>query len=325
MKRYIGWILACLASLLLSGCASGQRDAGGYQINYVNTSGTRLVEESYTASETEGEPLARELLDRMRVPQYSGDYHSAIPDTVEVLSLSLAEENLTLDFGEAYYEMDNITEILMRTAVVETLTQVAGVSTITFTVEGNPLTDSMGAEVGRMTSDMFIDTRGEGINSYQYASLTLYFASGDGTKLQREMRNIYYSTNTSMERVVVEELLEGPANPRLGSIAASSTKILGTTVKDGVCTINFDNTFNQNPGSGVSPETAIYAIVNALSDNCGVTSVVFQINGSSDVLFRDSVSLAEPFTRNDAIVETVESQAETVQDTVLEPAVGVLN
>ena len=84
MKRYIGWILACLASLLLSGCASGQRDAGGYQINYVNTSGTRLVEESYTASETEGEPLARELLDRMRVPQYSGDYHSAIPDTVEV-------------------------------------------------------------------------------------------------------------------------------------------------------------------------------------------------------------------------------------------------
>ncbi|MDO5424810.1 MAG: GerMN domain-containing protein [Eubacteriales bacterium] len=331
MKKLLYGILAVLAALLLSACQQQTQEAFGYQINYVNEEGIRLVEESYTPEAKEGEALIQELLDRMRVPQYNGDYHSAIPDSVEIRSLTLAEKNVALDFNSAYYEMEALVEIMMRTAVVETLCQVPEVDSVTFTVEGEPLIDSMGTAVGQMNSDTFIDTKGAGINSYAYASLSLYFASPDGDRVVKEMRNVHYSTNTSLEKVVVEQLISGPVNQRLGRIAPAGTKILGVTQEDGVCTVNLDSTFNQAVAEGnVTPEAAIYAIVNALCDTCDIEKVQFQIDGESGLKFRDTVNLVAPFERNEDLilgVEAPESAADTGSSEAatgeLEPSIGI--
>ncbi|MDY3918237.1 MAG: GerMN domain-containing protein [Candidatus Limivivens sp.] len=332
MKKFQYGILAILAVLLLFACSRKTQETFGYQINYVNTEGVRLVEENYIPEAKGGTGLIQELLDRMRVPQYSGEYHSAIPDSVELQELSLEGKSAFLDFNSAYLEMDTIEEILMRTAVVETLCQIPDVEDVTFTVDGEPLLDAMGAQTGKMTADTFIDTRGDGINSYKYASLTLYFPSQDGEHVSMEMRNVHYSTNTSLERVIVEQMLKGPANIRLGRVASASTKILGVSLKDGLCTVNLDSTINQAPGEGnASPEACLYAMVNALCDNCRVERVQFQINGESDIKFRDSISLVEPFERKSSLILSVENnQTETLSEgtsesssKVLEPSIGV--
>ena len=74
----------------------------------------------------------------MRVPQYSGDYHSAIPDDVEVQNISFSDKSVTLDFSSSYQEMDALTEIVMRVAVVETICQIPEVGDVSFTVDGQP-------------------------------------------------------------------------------------------------------------------------------------------------------------------------------------------
>ena len=48
----------------------------------------------------------------------------------------------------------------------------------------------------------------EKINNIQEANLTLYFASESGDGLVRETQHVYYSSNTSIEKLVMEQLLD---------------------------------------------------------------------------------------------------------------------
>ena len=41
-------------------------------------------------------------------------------------------------------------------------------------------------------------------------TLTLYYADKDGTGLEKQTRVIHYSSNIALEKLVVEQLIEGP-------------------------------------------------------------------------------------------------------------------
>lgn len=51
---------------------------------------------------------------------------------------------------------------------------------------------------------------GNEINTYELVKVKLYFAT-DGDKLIAAYREKHYSTNTPLERFVVEELIAGPS------------------------------------------------------------------------------------------------------------------
>ena len=66
---------------------------------------------------------------------------------------------------------------------------------------------------------------------------------------------------------------------------------------DNVCYINFDSAF-ANTTLAVNEYIPIYSIVDSLSEMTPVTKVQIMINGSQDVMFRDSISLNQLFERN---------------------------
>ena len=57
---------------------------------------------------------------------------------------------------------------------------------------------------------MFIDNAGDEINSYERVKLKLYFADETGTELREINRTVVYNSNISMEKLVVEQLIDGP-------------------------------------------------------------------------------------------------------------------
>ena len=63
--------------------------------------------------------------------------------------------------------------MLTRAAIVRTLTQIPGIDYVSFTVQGELLTDSSGIAVGTMSSDLFIDNAGNEINAYENVNLHL--------------------------------------------------------------------------------------------------------------------------------------------------------
>ena len=135
------------------------------------------------------------------------------------------------------------------------------------------------------------------VNAYEKSELTLYFADASGQHLQAETREVMHSINTSMERLVVEQLLEGPETEGLKSTIPPDARLLNISVTDNVCYLNFDSAFLNNT-LDVADEIPIYSIVDSLTQLTAVNRVQFSVNGSPAVMFRDRISLDALFEQN---------------------------
>ena len=205
---------------------------------------------------------------------------AALPKKVKLERYTLEDEKLILYYNAAYGKMDTVREVLCRAALVRSLTQIDGVDLVMICVDGTPLTDKKGNTYGYQQAEDFVQNTGSSI----------------GEKLQKEEDTVRYNSNESKERVVVEQLMRGPSNNRLLATIPKGTKLLGVSIKDHICYLNFDEGL-RNIAPGVSPETVIYSIVNSVIDGGNVSEVQISINGDSSIVYQESIKLDEPLSR----------------------------
>ena len=93
-----------------------------------------------------------------------------------------------------------------------------------------------------------------------------------------------------------------PSNNRLLATIPKGTKLLGVSIKDHICYLNFDEGL-RNIAPGVSPETVIYSIVNSVIDGGNVSEVQISINGDSSIVYQESIKLDEPLSRNQEMIK----------------------
>ena len=181
------------------------------------------------------------------------------------------------------------------------MTQIPGIDYISIYCGDQPLMDRQGNPVGFISAgDFIINT--SNVNTYEKTELTLYFANSTGDKLVEEKREVAHNINTSMEQLIVEQLIAGPSGNGHQAVLPSDCKILSVSVTDNVCYINFDSAF-LNSSQSVNEYIPIYAIVNSLVDKTSVSKVQIMVNGSQDVMFREVVSLNTAFERNTDYIE----------------------
>lgn len=148
-----------------------------------------------------------------------------------------------------------------------------------------------------MTAESFVENPGEQINAIQTTTLTLYFSNRDGDALVKETQTVHYSSNISIEKLVIEHLLEQPKNAKGKSAIPSGTKLLSVTTVDGVCYVNFDAGFT-NQDYEIQEPIVIYSIVDSLSELSTVSKVQISVNGSTKGVYRDSYKLDKIYDRN---------------------------
>lgn len=295
-----------LPVLLCFGCGRGVLPEGNKDyVYYVNQDGTGLVKEEYTITEKDVKKQIGELLKALRAETESVDYRSAYPEDIQISSWNLVDSDLEIDFTKSYEQMDAAEELLLRTATVYTLQQVAGVDYIKFTLAGKELCDSDGKEIGFMNRDMFVENTGSSLHSYQDGNIHLSFANETGDKLIEEEINVRYNSNMSVEKLIVEQLIKGPMTEGAYPTISPDTKVLGVSVKDGICYVNFDEEF-LNVSYHVSPEVTIYSVVNSLVEGGEAGQVQILVNGKGDVSYQGKISLDRPFSRNLEIIEEEE-------------------
>lgn len=298
--------LLLLAVLLLMGCGKQNVKEEGtpVELYYLNKAETKVAMEQYFLQAQEPEEAVEELLAKLAGQPQDLTLKPAIGGSVNVLEYSIAEGQLSMKFDEHYKELSATTEVLTRAAIVRTLTQVPGIDYVSMQIREENLTDAAGKPVGVMSADMFVDNAGAEINAYEKTKLRLYFADESGTKLIEAVRPKIYSSNISMEKLVVEELIHGPNNSEIYPTVNPDTKIISVMVKDGICYVNLDDNFLVQPYN-VTNEVAIFSIVNSLVELPNVNKVQFLINGNTNVMYRENVSLTTVFERNLEIVGTL--------------------
>lgn len=304
MKK-IQWIGMLLLVLLLTACKkeSSAEEGNPYIIYEVNKEETKVSGREILTKETDSQALLELLMDELSRAPENTDLRAAIPDMISLESYTLSDESVILNFANNYSELSLTGEVLTRAAIVRTLTQIPDVNYVSFLVEGNPLLNRLGAPVGIMTAEQFIDNSGNEINTEEIASLNLYFANKNGDRLIKVNREVVYSSNISVEKLVVEQLISGvqegeEAYPTINQ----QTKVVSVTVRDGTCYVNLNDAFLAQPND-VSADVTIYSIVNSLVELSDVNKVQILINGENDITYKESMSFSNPFERNLELVE----------------------
>lgn len=320
MKKKLFCLVCLLLAFLCVGCGQKEQESQ-YKVIYLNKDKTGIVEVAYEPKNKETDGMIAEFLKALSSDPENVEYKKAIPNDVEVTNYSLEGAYLTIYFDADYSKMSEVEEVLCRAAVVKTLTQIQGVDCVSFFVEDKPLMDKDGVLIGSMTADSFIVNPGQQINAIQNTNLTLYFANAEGDALIKENRKVHYSSNISIEKLVIEQLLEGPETEGVRSALPSGTKLVNISVVEGVCYVSLDETF-RNQDYSVNEAIVIYSIVDSLSEIATISKVQISINGDTSGTYRDNFELSEMYARNLDYVTTLstketetENESEQVEDT----------
>lgn len=302
-----------LAAILLLGvvvscCACGSAGKGekgtAYEIYYVNNEETRIISKEYRSEATDEALLLEELLEQLAVISERLEYETPLAKEFTLMGHTLENGLLTLDFDERYKELRGTREVLVRASIVRTVIQLKQVESVAFTIKGEQLVDQSGTAIGVMNAESFIENAGKEINAYEKVDLRLYFANESGDYLVEEnRRNVVYNSNISLEKLVVEKLVEGPMAEGAYPTINPSTKVISVTVKDGICYVNLDGEFLNQPYN-VTTDVTIYSITNSLAELSNVNKVQVSVDGETNISYREKMSLNNVFERNLDMLET---------------------
>ena len=314
-KRAVFCFLPALL-FLFSGCgrnAQEETESGqAFEVYYLNREETTLSSETVYLDEelTQDEQISA-LLTALQTAPEDVSLKASAGTSFQINGYKVDEGQLNIDVDESYRKLPATTEVLVRVSLVRTFVQAEGINHILMTVAGESLTDTSGTAVGPMTADTFIDNAGDAINPNEMVTLTLYFANETGDRLVETTRTLEYNSNISVERLVVDCLVNGPDTDQAFPTINPNTKVLGVTSRDGICYVNLDETFLTQVYT-VTPEVVIYSITNSLVELTSVNKVQISINGQTDVVFRETFNLANLYERNlDLIGDSTETQTPT--------------
>lgn len=306
MKKRVwyGTVLLCIllfAAVCFAGCEKEEHQGTPVDISYINKNETKLVKEKHYLEGADTKQKIVEVLTLLCTVPDNKELRATLTSGINVVTYALDGEQVTVSLSEKYRDIPRTTEVLTRAAIVRSLTAIEGVSCVMLTINGEPLTDTLGNAVGVMTADMFVDNAGTKVEEEDTkVTLRLYFANAEGDGLiavNRELTHNADVSNVSMEKLVLEQLIKGPASDETYPTINPATKVLSVTVQDSVCYINFDSAL-ETAINNVTTDVTIYSIVNSLSELSNVNKVQFSIDGDSDKRFRDKYDFSTVFERN---------------------------
>ncbi len=286
-KKLIALLMViCTCATMLVGCSKTSKEKGPY-IYYLTAANDGIGQEKCDLKSDTVNGQIEEMIEGLSADPQSVELKRTIPSSVKMMDYEIDDSTLVLYFNREYSDVGGYKEVLIRAAIVKTLLQIDGIDGISFYVAGSPLVDVNGSLVGIMTADTFIEDFSEDTKELAKATMALYFASADGQALVKRNVDVYYNTNVSMERLIVEHLLQGPENNNVsGNIIGtmpSDTKLKSISVNDGVCYVRFDSGF-LNGNTAVSSKVMLYSIVDSLTELDSINKVQISVETGSTTL-----------------------------------------
>lgn len=232
-----------------------------------------------------------------------------MPIKNDTTSINAKSKVVNIDFTSAYLDLTPQQKIGMRASIVYSLTELDFIDGVDFYVEQIPITTATGKLVDVVyRSDINKDALAPSPATTTYV-LTVYFADEMG-KLVSEVHSIPGSDSSKVEKLVIEELIQGPKTDTLFPTLPSDMKVNTADTLNGVCQV--DLSFDPQSKFFESEEKKtlmIYSIVNSLTELKQVKKVIISINGQEEVKLTSEIDLPKTFERSEAYLNQEESKS----------------
>lgn len=273
-KNY--WLIICiLTCFIITACGKNDDNtmASVYKVYYLSEDKLSIESKEYEIDNMSAADTLGRLITLLSLSADGGD--------LAVNSSAIEGNMAVIDMNSAYNELVSEDRALIAENIVRTLSQVEGIEYINITVNGKSVTDSSGNTVLPYKSDAFIDSdivSMLGTNT-DHVSLCMANKSKDGLIFTEE--DITYNANKMPEEAIVEKLIEGPVNNKNHNGTINKDTVINSISKSGkVCYVDFSEKFFELP-KGISPDLAVYSVVNTLTKLENTDSVVILVNGSN--------------------------------------------
>lgn len=296
-KRISIFITLIIMAVLFVACDIKTKESeSGVTVYLVNATQDGLTSINVDLEGDNKEDRVKEIIDILYTGVSESNIAPTIPNFVGITSISFENNNVILDFSSGYEALGDVQEILFRSAIVKSLTELHEVETVEFYVLGYPKLGSNGLELGKMGKD---DVVYDSMIKDNISKITLYFADKNGEYLIPEEVSINLNVNAQIERMILNKLIEGPANTDLVRTVPTETKIKDIYTNEGICYVDFTKEFRTKHMGGSAGELlTIYSIVNSLTELDSINRVQFLIEGKIEEEYKGHVKFDEPFTRN---------------------------
>jgi len=304
MKKKLLIFATLLLSVIfvLSGCEffsakEGSADVDAY-VYYIEENGTTLTQVTVSLPDGSKEEKVEYLTNQLLDPP-AGKI-SPVCGGTKLNYVKIKDEIATVDFSKEFTDVENPKYTLSPAAVAKTLCSLDFISGVNILVDGLPALGIDGSPIGIiMKSDVMGDAGSSGATR---TTVSLYFGDGMGEGLVLERRNVEIPSSSTVERVIVDEIIKGPAISGNISVIPTGVKVLSVETKNRVCFVNLSKEFVERFTGGSSGEIlTIFSIVNSLTELDTVGSVQFLIEGEKkDAL--SHMAINEPIVRDKSVI-----------------------
>ena len=145
--------------------------------------------------------------------------------------------------------------------------------------------------------------------------VTLYFPNRGKQYLVKEKRVIEHTVEQP-EKLILEELIKGPANEKNDYVIPPNAKIYSIVIKNDTAYVNLSNEFKSDMKLGSNNEMlAIYSIVNSLTELRAIKNVRLIVEGEEQGVLQKYMPLDHLYKQNLKLVNhPIRNPIEVVKD-----------
>ena len=222
-----------------------------------------------------------------------------MPIDGDTTSINANEKIVKINFTNDYNELTPQQKIGMRASIVYSLTQLDFINGVDFYVNQVPLATATGKTVGPINTDMIKKSAFNPSPATEYFVLNVYFANAEG-KLEKEVHRFPASRSSKEEKLVIEELIQGPQSSERFATVPDDLKVNTVDTLNGVCQVDVSfDTKSKFFQDDEDRTLMIYSIVDSLTELSQVKKVILSIDGQEEVAFTSEIDLPKTFERNE--------------------------
>lgn len=218
------------------------------------------------------------------------------------ISINPKDKVVKINCTNAYYDLTPQQKIGMRSSIVYSLTQLDFIDSVEFYVDQIPLTTATGKRVAAMgVGDINTKALASSLATKSFL-LNVYFRNNEG-KLVKQLHKITASNSSKEEKLVIEELIQGPKNTELYATLPKDLKINTIDILNGVCQLDISFDTKSKFFKDEKDKTLmIYSIVNSLTELSQIKKVIISIDGQDEIAFTSEIDLPSTFERSEEYI-----------------------